>query len=459
MRGFSRTGFILAVCICIAAGYAARVQTDYLEARRAQVRMERAALQGTRVAAANLVGTRVDLQPLETLIFVVNNLREHYVERITEELEGKMAHGALAAMLAQLDDPNTRFLSPEQRSNVEMADEGVFHGIGAILGIKRVKSGSIVDEHLIVVTPLWSGPAEEAGLKPGDDIIAVNGRDVLPFDPYKKAGELAKSESNRKVWSPELKKKMEEEKKRIENGIPILEAENLLSSRDEGEIELLVARKGVAEPIKLKITPRKFTVDPVMVSFKDNGKIGILRINYLGSGAADEAAEAVRKFHDAGVSGIVVDLRGSAGGRMEAMLDVAGRFAPGRRLGILAKSRGRKSDVMIPRAPRESVWRGRMAVLVDRGTARTAEMLAAALRDLCGAKLVGEQTYGDFAYTTLVEQKDGSAVEFTSGVVLMGAGANYNTKGVPVDVQVASAGQADAAVSEAVKILSAARGS
>ncbi len=460
MRKYHRIGLGLLVGLFFASGYAARLYCTAAENKAGISRQAPLLMPGTRVAATNLnAAANVDFRPLETLLYVVNSIRQHYVEEITDSVEGEMTHDALRGMLAQLEDPNTRFLSPAQRKIVESATEGTFHGIGAVLGIKRIKLGDITDEHLIVISPLQSGPADKAGLRPGDDITWINNKSVLPFNPFQKVNALAKTEENRNAWSPELKKKIEAERKRIEGGIPIMEAENKLMSEDKGELLLTVVRKGAAAPIKVKITPRELKIEPVAASVIEDGKLGCIRISCITPQAGEEVATALSRFRDARVEGLVIDLRGAVGGQVQSMLDVAESFAAGKKIATLVRSHGRRSAITAPAGDESKPWNGPITVLVNRGTTRMAEVLAAALKDACGAKLIGETTCGDLNHVTLIEQPDGSCITLTTGVFLTSKGINYNAKGLPVDVKVASTSTGDSHLKEAVKLLTAAGGS
>lgn len=458
MRTLHRIEIGLLVGLFFAGGYAARLTCAPAEPEPISTSQHSPVLApGTPIAAVGLAGAaNVDFKPLETLINVTNNLRQHYVEQITGKEEGKMTYDALRSMLAALDDPNTRFVEPAQKKVIEAAEDGKFSGIGAILGIKRVKSENLTEEHLVVITPLESGPAAQAGLQPGDDIIAIDGGKVLPFNPYQRANLMikAKWESDQST----LKKQIDAEQKVIDTGIPILEAESRLATENDKEIELTVVRKGSEKEIKVKLTPREFTVEPVVSNLMENGKLGYIKVNCFSRTTGSRFADALRDLSGKGAEGLVIDLRNVAGGHVESVLEIATLFAPGKQFAMLQQSRGRKSQISIPAGEQDDAWKKPVVVLVNKGTARIPEILAAALRDNRVARIVGEKTYGDFSYSTLIEQRDGSAVMLTTGVFLTSKGGDYNGQGLPVDVEVTSSAAGDAQLREAIKLVSAREG-
>lgn len=447
----------LLVGLCFAGGYGARLNVRAKEqaAILAQIRSS-VLTPGTRIASAGLEGADVNLQPVETLYGVIKNLREHYVEQLAPKDEGKMTYDALKMMLGSLNDPNTRFVEPAQRQTIEDAQEGKFHGIGAVLAVKRLKVKGLTEEHLIVVAALPSGPAETAGLKPGDDITAIDGKSVLPFDPYQKANKIVNDGRNQKTGRTEMRKQLDAEQKRIENGIAIMYAEDRLMSEDGKTLDLTVVRKGSAKPLKVEVESREFTVDPMTSSVIENSRIGYIKIDCLCRETDTKLGEALADLRSKDVEALVLDLRNLSGGDVNSALGVARWLAPGRKMGTLLKSRGRKSLLSIPTDDdTHGAWKGPIVVLVNSGTARTPEVLAAALRENRVAKLVGEKTYGDFTYTTLTRLRDGSAIIMTTGKFLTASGKDYNGKGVPVDVEVAATGVGDLQLQKAVKLLGA----
>jgi len=456
MSTFRRIGIGCLVGLCFAVGYGARLQgAAREEAILRAVRRPAVSAPGVSVAAARLEGAgNIDLRPLEVVWTVLKSLREHYVDQISPTDEGKMTYDSLRAMLASLNDPHTRFLDPAQRKLVTEAAAGRFHGIGVVLGVKKVKSRNLTEEHLIVIAPVATGPAATAGVKPGDDIVAVNGRDVLPFNPYQKATEIVKEEWNKKAVEPsEAKKHLKAEQKRIEEGIPLLEAEDLLVSGDQKEVELAIVRKGSAKQIKVKIAPRAFAVEPVASSFLENETLGYVKVNCLSAGTGERFQAAIRDLRSKGAKGLVLDLRDLVGGGLEPVLDVARPLLSGKLLAVERRSRDRRSAIKVAECAEEDSWRGPIVVLVNSGTARMSEVLAAALRDSASARLVGEKTYGDFTVATLIDQRDGSAVEMTTGMLVPPKSGDYQGKGLPVDVAVASSASGDPQLDAAIKLL------
>ncbi len=451
MTTFRRIAIGCLVGLLFAAGFGARLNCAAHE--RAIARSFPTAMPGTRVASADVAAGNVDMRPLEIMLTVLKSLREHYVDQITPQQEGKMTHDSLRAMMALLDDPNSRFVDAEQRKIIADANEGTYHGIGAILGVKKVKTGNITEEHLVVVTPIEAGPAAKAGIKPGDDIRAIDGKAVLPLDPFQRANEIVKEDRGKKI--SDIRKHLSAEEKRIKSGMPIVEAENTLVTQDDKEFELTIARKGSSKEIKVKVQPGRFQVDPVNVKLLAGDNLGYVKINALTASTGKAFQDAIRQVKSGGAKGLIIDLRSVAGGGLEFAREVAGPVIGGRTLAIERRSRGRRLPLKVADHPVDDSWNGPIAVLVNGGTARMSEVLAAAFRDGASAKLVGEKTHGDLSEATVLDQKDGSAVIMTIGEFLSPKGIAYNGKGIPVDVQVASSA-ADAQLEKAIKLLSSA---
>lgn len=490
------------VGVFFAAGYAARMQVMAREQQMAAHTRSRAPgiATGTRIASVDLQGAGdVDFRPVETLYSVLKNLREHYVEQLTPKVEGQMTYDALRSMLASLKDPNTRFLEPAQRKVIADAQENRHHGIGAVLairivdapvalgelsgtaakpvqaasaksaaagapkkpasapakGVKAAPAAKIREEHLIVVSVLPGSPAAEAGLKPGDDIIAIDGKSVLAFDPFQRIERMIKQWRGGQIDRALLQKKVDAEQERVEKGISIYEAESMLMSEDKKPFELTVLSRGAARTRKVKVQPREFTVESVTSSVADGGAAGYIKINSFAKDTGDGFAEAMRDLQGRDLKGLIIDLRGVAGGDVEAATQVARWFVPGKTLAMVARSRNRRAPIKVPAIEGEQRWTKPVVVLVNEGTARTGEVLASGLKEHGVARLVGQTTYGDFVETTLIDQLDGSAVMMSTGAYLTSNGASHEGKGLAVDLEVAAV---DRQLKEAVKLLGSTEG-
>lgn len=466
MRSFHKIGIGVLVGLVFFLGYGLRINCD--NRQRSSAVISGAPLGGTQVASSRLDLAGVDIRPLKTLYNVLSSLREHYVDQLTVEDEGKMTYGAIKAMLASLNDPETRFIEPDQRKLLAEAREGKFHGIGAIMSIKQIvrppsekdknKSQSqedkpkdpVSEEHLIVVSVLPGSPAAKAGLKPGDEIAAINGKDVLPFDPYLNVSDLMKQDSVRNMERPQLIKMLDTEQKRIEDGIAMVDAEKLLMSDSKKPIEIKLAAKPPAQPVTLTIQTGEMTLDPVSDVRVIDGNIGFVRVGFFGADTFEKFAAAMKEMQSKRLKGLVIDLRGSMGPDVLAADNMASWFAPRKVMSIRIRSRGRKDLIRIPSA-NGMPWTKPVVMLVDGSTAKAAELFAASLKDMNVAKLVGEKTFGDFSDTTLIDLADGSAIIMSSGKYVTGAGNDYHRKGVPVNVEASSD---ESQMKEAIKLLS-----
>ena len=410
---------------------------------------------GGALVAAGGGAPSIDLRPVETLYSVLRNLREYYVEPIKTSEESEMARGAVRSMLSSLDDPNSRFLEPRERKLISDSQQGLFHGIGSITTVKRIKSGQINEEHLVIVSNFPNSPAEMAGLEPGDDVISVDGRSVLPFNPYARASSMVDKARKEKSDRGALRKVLETEQGRIDRGIPIIEAQGLLSGYDEKNLEVTVNRVGTKKPISFTVKPGKLYVEPVAYTAPDANKLAVIKVNLLVNATQKAFEKAMMDAADSGAKGLVLDLRGVAGGDRTAAQFVAGFFIPGKRIGILNLSRGRSETIKADTAPEKYVWTKPVTILVDGRTGRFAELMADTLRYQKGYKLVGEKTIGDSVYSTMVDLADGSAYVITTGKLTPISGIDFTKKGFPVDVRCAQDKSGDAQLSQALEVLNA----
>lgn len=427
---------IALVVACFIGGYSAR-QTYESRYKAPATGQLPAGLTAYAESARSDVGRRVDidLRPRDTFIDVLRLVQQHYVERIQDSQRKDLAYGALQNMLDSLKDPNTRFLEPEQARIVEEASAGKFHGIGAVFGVIKAKNEDGIFEQLVVASVLPGSNAEKAGIKPGDIVQEIDGKSILPYNPFQKMERLIKAQRYGEISREDLIQFMESEDKRIKEGINFQSAGDKLSAAFKDKVELTLDRNGTK--VKAKVASADITIDPVTFSIKND--IGFLDINLFTDETEARVAAALGEARKKNVAGLVVDLRGNPGGSVGVANRVAGLFDPGKTFAVVAKSAGRRVTLEIPTANSEDkskVWSRPLVVLVDKGTVSAAELLAGALRDNHKAKLVGTRTFGQGLQVTMLPQRDGSAVEFTTGKFLTPNGIDFHLKGLKVDDEV-----------------------
>ncbi|MBO7394450.1 MAG: PDZ domain-containing protein [Abditibacteriota bacterium] len=365
----------------------------------------------------------VDLQPASTLMTVKRNLESYYVEKITDTDEDKMTHEAIKYMTASFNDPYTRYLDKEEYAAVENASNGIFDGIGAVLTLDQKKIGKDeTEESLVIMSVLPGSPAAKAGLKPGDAVTEIDGRSVLPFNPFRYANKLVNDARNHRGDRKEIIKKLEAEQKRVEKGKTMFESQKILNKKSEKPLTLTV--KTGDKTRKVKIETAHMKLSPVTV----NGSV--IKVNYLGEktgDAFDKAMESVKG------SSLTLDLTDIGGGDIDAAKQIASHFIPNKILTVISLANSKEETVKVPTG---KAYNGKVTVKVNGGTAGTAEILANSLRQNAKVTVEGTKTYGDPTMTMLFENYDKTGYILKAGEMKMPTKVNIAGKGATIDREV-----------------------
>ncbi|MGO9178974.1 MAG: S41 family peptidase [Candidatus Limnocylindrales bacterium] len=306
------------------------------------------------------------------------------------ELDYKaVAHAAIDAMTTAVGDTgHTTFLTPGQA--VVETDE--LAGSYGSVGIKLDESGEIP----LVSAVLAHGPADRAGVRTGDRIIEIDGRSTL--------------------------------------GVSDDDLVQALSGPAGSEVTLTVERAGANEPIVITVTRGVVTVPAVDWSMVPGSSVALVRLGFFSDGTADELARTLADITASKASGIVLDLRGNPGGVFNEGVWVASEFLAS---GTVVQGRDRAGVVRAVPVDRAVVDpKIPLVVLVDGGTASTAEVVASALQDAGRAKLVGETTFGTGTLLTDFGLDDGSVLSIGTVEWLTRAGRSVWHTGVRPNVVV-----------------------
>lgn len=335
-------------------------------------------------AIAPIFGKKVDTSTLDfaSVQKVYQTLKSEYDGEIDSS---KLVNGASRGMVAALGDPYTIYMDSEEAGEFNKELTGEFSGIGAEIGIRS--------DQPTIVRPLPDSPAEKAGLRKGDVLLAVNDTVVLDL-PVDKVVEQIRGE--------------------------------------EGTTVKLKIKRG-SEVKDITVTRQKITVSSVESRVEDG--VGILKLSRFDSDTGRLAREAATRFKNESVSKVVLDLRDNGGGYVDAARDVAGLWLENKVV-VTEKSGGKEIGKETSRGA--ALLKGiNTIVLVNNGSASASEIVAGALQDYKVARLVGEKTFGKGSVQQVESLSDGGALKVTIAKWYTPNGRNITKEGIAPDKKVA----------------------
>lgn len=363
---------------------------------------------------------------------VLQLVAQEYVDRVDERA---MTHGALQSLLAALEDPHSRFLEPSELTRLEAAANGKVEGVGVTLAISARKEGDVEQRFLQIVAPLPNSPAERAGLKPGDQIVEIDGKWIIVQDPFHEVLQLQRRHADRKL----IREADQRARERLKKSLTLAEAVQLLTTLGEKEEpkprELLIKRG--SEQVRLKVVPARFQVRPLEYRLLRD-RWGYIRLNLLNGEAAKLFGEALKSLRAAQAKGLILDLRNTAGGQLLAARQMLALLVPSTRIGLIQYRQGKtyvKKPLELGLKP--TPVHLPIAVLTNRGTYNVAELMALVLRTEVNAPLIGMPTYGDASALTLYKLRDGSGFTLTVGRYIGQDGTFFHGRGLEPGVRVA----------------------
>jgi carboxyl-terminal processing protease len=338
--------------------------------------------------AGAIDATPDSLQPLfEPFWEAWQIVHDNYVDQPVDDV--KMMQGAISGMLASLGDQHTSYMDPDMYLQANSSMEGSYDGIGAWV--------DSTGDYLTIVSPMPDSPAEKAGLKPGDMVIAIDGEDMTGID-----GDLV----IRKVLG--------------EAGTTV---------------ELTVLREGESEPLVFNVTRAHITIPSVEGKMLENN-IGYVHIFTFSVNTAPELQETLEDLLAQGAEGFVVDFRNNGGGLLTTAIDVASEFIPSGNVVLYEQYGDGRRDV-------HKTVKGGLAtdmpivVLINEGSASASEVVAGAIQDLERGKLVGVTSYGKGSVQNWIPlNNDQGAVRVTIAKWLTPSERTIHEIGLTPDVEV-----------------------
>lgn len=282
--------------------------------------------------------------------------------------EQKLIYGALKGMFSATGDDYTVFLPPDAAKERKDADNGRFVGIGVYIDTAM--------DDVLVTAPIPGGPAEAAGVKARDVIVAVDGK-VLST--------LAREDRPTTIRGPE--------------GTPV---------------RLTIRRAGTPGTIDITVIRQKITLPAVTLDVMP-GDIGRITITGFNDFTDDELDNILKQVQEKHLKGIVLDLRNNGGGYVDGAQQLLGRFLPKDSVAMLEDRRptGGKLTPILVKSNGPQLLDVPMVMLVNGGTASASEIVAGSLQDYGRAVLVGTKTFGKGSEQEVTGLSDGSSVRIT----------------------------------------------
>ena len=306
----------------------------------------------------------------------------------------KLYYGSVAGIVAALGDPYSVFFDPKTSKDFNEELSGEFSGIGAEVG---ARNGQIT-----IVAPLPGTPADKAGLKPKDVIMAID--------------------------------------KASTQGMAVDQAVSLIRGKQGTTVILTILSDGSQEPRDVSLMRDKIEIKSITLEEKDG--YNLVKLTNFNENTYDLFVPIAQKLITS-KKPIVLDLRNDPGGFLDVAVKIAGYWIESGKIVVGEEFSADQAKNEYKSDGPASLKDIPTVVLVNGGSASASEILAGALQDYSIAKLVGNKTFGKGSVQQLTELKDGSSVKLTVAKWLTPNGRKIDKEGIEPDVSVDAGKKAD----------------
>ena len=333
-----------------------------------------------------------DFETVQKLNYLESLIDEEYLD---EKDEDSLREGLYAGLMSGLNDPYSVYYTAEQYKELNTSNEGSYVGIGAVLQKDEDGGAQIVQLY-------EGGSGEQAGLKKGDVLKAIDGEDVTE----KETADIAA----------------------------------MIKESDKDSVTLTVQRAEQKETLDIKVEIRDVEIQTVSHEMLDD-ETGYIRISEFSEVTSNQYKKAFEDLQDKGIKKLVVDLRNNPGGLLNAVCDVLRQILPEGLIVYTEDKNGKKEE---EKCDGKNELNMPLAVLVNGSSASASEIFAGAVKDYGIGTIVGTTTYGKGVVQTIQPLTDGSAVKITIAKYFTPKGNDINKKGITPDVEAElSEGSAD----------------
>lgn len=260
-------------------------------------------------------------------------------------------------MMESLKDPYSAYLTPEEFRTQNAPIKGEYTGIGAYVDT----SG----EYLVIISPMPGSPAELAGIKPGDRVVAIDGEDMTKLKP-------------------------------------VLVLERIYGPKGT-IVNIAIQREGITEILNFEIERAIINLPSVESEMLDGG-IGLIRLYTFGDDTTEEFTSALNDLLTRKAIGLIIDLRNNSGGLVQTSIEITSLFIPENVVMIEEWGDGTRKEYRSTGKPVNTEIP--LVVVVNEGSASASEIIAGAFQDLGRASIVGTPTFGKGSIQNWITLKD-----------------------------------------------------
>ena len=311
---------------------------------------------------------------------------ECYLDDVDTE---KLVNGIYQGFMAGLGDPYSEYYTKEDYQSLMEMTSGKYCGIGASVS-QSYETGIIT-----IVKPFEGGPANKAGILPGDVLYKVNDKEVTGEDLQEVVATM-KGESGTKVT-------------------------------------LEVVRDGEKEPLSFEVTREEIEVPSIEYKMLEDS-IGYIAISGFEENTDEQFTKALAQLENKGMKGLVVDLRDNGGGLVDTVVNMLEHFLPKGKMIVYTKDKNGKGQEF--KAQNEDELKVPMVVLMNGNSASASEIFAGAVQDYGIGTLVGTKSFGKGIVQNVIPMSDGTALKLTIAKYYTPNGRNIHKKGIEPDVKV-----------------------
>ena len=295
---------------------------------------------------------------------VISYVESNYVDTLSRKV---LEEKAITGLLEKLD-PHSVFISAEEFHDANDPLLGSFEGIGVQFRLEN--------DTVTVINPVSGGPSEKLGIRAGDRIVKVDGKNIAGIG-------ISTNDVMRKLKGPK-----------------------------GTQVKVTIFRRGDGELLDFTITRDVIPTYSMDIAYMPEPGIGYIRLNNFSATTHDEVHQALENLQKEGMKKLILDLRGNGGGYLKAAIDVADEFLGGGKLIVYTEGMNHKREVS--KATSDGLFEtGDLIILVDEGTASAAEIVSGAIQDHDRGLIAGRRSFGKGLVQEQLDFKDGSALRLT----------------------------------------------